>query len=108
MEEGEGGEKVSTTLGKAISDFSPQRPEIITDALLGSLKMLRQLDMPKPMQEYWSNEITSTIFLCSGLFIETNCLTHSYSTKDKITLKTSIVNRGNLPVKIKSLRVFLR
>jgi LmbE family N-acetylglucosaminyl deacetylase len=92
-----GAEKFSMLVQKALTDFKPEKPELILTTLLEAYKEIQNLK-----NDYWkkqkTKELEQLIISCAGLWYEATATDYSVVAGDSLKLKLSAVKYSDFPV----------
>lgn len=98
------GEKVEKDIDKIINQFDPQNPAESVPQLLTLYQYLTELP-----HNYWVNikirEVNELVRLCSGLWLESIVLKEGCSPGMTIDVRSMVVNRSSIPMKLKQVEI---
>ncbi len=99
-----GGEKIAEKLAKIEQNFQVDNPQKSIDALVEVVKDLRKLP-----QSNWvkikTTEIEQIILQCAGIWWEANTDNYYVAKGDSVKLEISAINRTEIPMVLKSIRI---
>ena len=97
-----GSEKLSSLLSKAEELYNPDNPEYIIPILVDAYK-----EMNNVIDDYWipikRKELVEVIRSILGLWTEAIANDYSSSPGQEVTFTATVVNRSNIPIKLKSI-----
>ena len=100
----DGGEKIGELLEKVVLDFYFKNPSASVLKLVEAYKLIQVLE-----DDYWriqkTKEVKALILACSGLFLEVISADESVARGDELKLTVEIINRSNITVKLRSIKI---
>lgn len=102
-----GGEKIQSRVQKIQKTFHPKHPEKSLRDLLLLYAELQRAELQKQNENAWitlkMNEVKNIILSCAGLWIDVTANDFYQCLNDSIIIKTAVVNRSGVSMKIQSI-----
>jgi len=97
-----GGHPLGVKLGEITEGFDPRDPARSLPQLLEAYSEMRKLE-PTSWIEVKQRELLGLIQACAGLWLEAISTDFAAAPGDSVTVKTTLINRSNLPFRLKSI-----
>ncbi len=95
---------IEKKIAEALSDYQPENPSLIVHHLLDAYR-----EMLKIENNFWidqkKKEIVEIIRSCAGIWVEAISFKPSAVQNEEVKITSGIVNRSDIPIKLKSIRV---
>ena len=99
-----GGKAIGKILGSVEQNFNFKDPSVHVSELLKAYQLLQKID-----NEHWkiikTKELLAIIQSCTGLYLEASSNTSTVTASDKAKLSLEVLNRSNVEIKLKSVKV---
>lgn len=100
----DGGQKIALLLDQVIGKFDFRKPAASVPDLVKIYGFINSL--PESVYKYEKlDECRELIFACAGLYLEVSASTNSTSPGQSVKLFSTAVNRSDLPVEVKELKI---